>query len=504
MGSGSGSGWAWGHPGGARVGRRTVLRAGAAGILGLADAHLGALRAVAGVAGGGGAGGAGFGGARSAVFVFLSGGLGQLDSFDMKPEAPEDIRGEFRPIATETPGLEICECLPRLAKCSRLWSLVRSLTHPWNEHSQGHQAMLSGRSALPAGFDPTKPRAEDWPSIASVAGDRRAGRNNLPPAVALPERLVHNTGRVLPGQFGGQMGSRRDPWFLELSRFEPRAYGAFPAYEFDHQDRPRAEGARGRERFEAPSLTLPEGFGTDRLRSRVELLRHVDAQRAAWEGSAEREAGGASGLDGYRAAAVALLTDPAARRAFDLSDAEPGELERYGDHSFGWSLLIARRLVEAGVSMVQVNLGNNETWDTHGNAFPHLREKLYPPMDQAVSAFVEDLEARGLLETTLVAMAGEFGRTPRISLLPQHYKGPGRDHWGRAQTVWLAGGGVQGGRVTGATDRIGSAPTREPQTPENFAATIYHALGIPKTDAWRDELGRPHHIYHGDPFPGLF
>jgi uncharacterized protein (DUF1501 family) len=164
---------------------------------------------------------------------------------------------------------------------------------------------------------------------------------------------------------------------------------------------------------------------------------------------------------------------------------------------------MARQLVEAGVNLVQVNLGNNETWDTHGNAFPHLKDKLFPPTDRSVSALLDDLSERGMLDRTMIVMAGEFGRTPRITTLPQHYKLPGRDHWGAVQTVFFAGGGVQGGRVVGSSDKIGGYPKTDPQTPENMAATIYHALGIPSTAAWRDAANRPHFIYHGEPIRGL-
>ncbi|HJZ55321.1 MAG TPA: DUF1501 domain-containing protein, partial [Gemmataceae bacterium] len=175
----------------------------------------------------------------------------------------------------------------------------------------------------------------------------------------------------------------------------------------------------------------------------------------------------------------------------------------YGRNAFGWSLLMAARLVEAGVNLVQVNLGNNESWDTHGNAFPHLKTKLLPPTDKSVSALLDDLADRGLLDSTLIVMAGEFGRTPKISTLTQFYKGPGRDHWGAVQSVWLAGGGVKGGRVIGSSDKNGGYPATDPQTPENFAATIYSALGIPKTAAWHDAQSRPHFVYHADPITGL-
>jgi uncharacterized protein (DUF1501 family) len=197
-----------------------------------------------------------------------------------------------------------------------------------------------------------------------------------------------------------------------------------------------------------------------------------------------------------------LLTDRQTQRAFNVTDADPKLLERYGRNTFGWSLLIARQLVEAGVSMVQVNLGNDETWDTHGNAFPHLKNYLFPPTDRAVSALLDDLAERRLLDSTLVVMAGEMGRTPKISTLPQFYAKPGRDHWG-TQTVFFAGGGVRGGNVIGATDKIGAYPTAHPQKPDNMAATIYQALGIPRELAWHDESNRPHFVYHADPIPGL-
>jgi len=466
--------------------RRTALQAGAIGLLGLGSNHLEALRAEGGrqVS------------ARACIYIFLSGGLAQHDSFDLKPDAPADIRGEFSPIPTATPGLQICEHLPLLAQRSRSWSLVRSLTHPSNDHSAGHMIMLSGQSKLPPGFDPNSPKPSDWPSIAAVAGALTRPRNNLPPAAVLPERLVHFSGRVIPGQFAGILGRQHEPWFIEASPYEPLAYGAYPEYEFDHQQRPRKPR---RVQFEMPNLALPEGLAAPRLRGRVDLLHSIDQQRRDLDRLASD-----AGFDRYRQGAVALLTDPRVRQVFDLKNADPKVLDRYGNNSFGWSLLMARRLVEAGVNLVQVNLGNNETWDTHGNAFPHLRDKLFPPTDRALSALLDDLQASGLLESTLIVMAGEFGRTPRITTLPQHYKLPGRDHWGAVQTVFFAGGGSCGGRVVGASDKHGAYPKSDPQTPENMAATIYHALGIPPTAAWHDATDRPHYIYQGEPIRGLF
>jgi hypothetical protein len=467
------------HP---RIERRRVLQAGAIGLLGLGLNHLEPLRRAA-------AGPVNAPKAQSVIYIFLSGGLAQHDSFDLKPDAPANIRGEFQPIQTSTPDIQICEHLPLLAQRSHLWALCRSLTHRSNDHSAGHHMMLTGRSELPPGFRHDSPQPSDWPSIASVAGALMPQRNNLPPAVVLPDRLVHSSRRIIPGQFAGQMGPQHDPWFIEAAPFSPNSYGAYPEFEFDHQERTYR---MHRSRFEAPSLSLPEGLGRLRMVDRSRLLRVVDHQRCDLECSADVEQ-----FDRYRQGAISLLTDRSIRDAIDVHRAPIAVQEHYGQNAFGWSLLMASRLVEAGARLVQVHLGNNETWDTHGEAFPHLRDKLFPPTDRAVAALLDDLHDRGLLESTLIVMAGEFGRTPRISHLPQFYKLPGRDHWGAVQTVFLAGGGIRGGTVVGSSDRIGAFPASSPKTPENLAATIYHALGLPETVAWRDQSGRPHHVYQG-------
>jgi hypothetical protein len=477
------------HP---RFHRRYALQAGAVGLVGLGMNHLQALRAAPRVESARAPHAAGK--ARSAIYIFLSGGLGQHDSFDMKPDAAAEIRGEFKPIDTNTAGLQICEHLPQLAQRSHLWSLCRSLTHPLNDHSGGHHIMLTGRTPLPPGFNSSVPMPGDWPSIASIAGAVTQPRNNLPPAVALPEKLIHTSRRVIPGQFAGMMGPRHDPWFIEASPFNSQGYGAYPEYEFEHQD--RADMLR-RAGFQAPSLTLPEGFGKARLVNRLELLSAIDRQRADLGRFASTEQ-----FDRYREGAISLLTDQGVREAVDVTAATPEAQERYGRNSFGWSLLMARRLVEAGVNLVQVNLGNNETWDTHGGAFPHLKDQLFPPTDKALSALLDDLNESGLLESTLIVMAGEFGRTPKVTHLP-HHKSSGRDHWGAVQTVFFAGGGVRGGTVVGSSDKIGAFPATGRQTPENMAATIYHSLGLPETVAWYDETNRPHHIYYGEPIAGL-
>ena len=463
-----------------------MLQAGTISLLGLGMNHVSALRAAAQEPRSPRA--------RNVIYIFLSGGLAQHESFDMKPDAPEEIRGEFRPIRTRTPGIRICEHLPELARRSNKWALVRSLTHPYNEHSQGHLVMLTGRTPMPPAFDPQKPMPNDWPSIAAIANDRVEPRNNLPPAVVLPDTIVHRTGRVIPGQFAGLMGERRNPWFVKASPYHPGHYGAYPEYLFHH--------AKGKLEdpnlaFQAPHLALPQGLELDRVQRRLRLRDDFERQRRNLEKAISNES-----FDMYRQAAASLLMNGKVQDAFDPTRADPKRLKRYGRNSFGLSLLMARRLVEAGISLVQVNLGNNETWDTHQAAFPNLKNYLLPPMDRAVSALIDDLDSSGRLDETLIVMAGEFGRTPKISTL-RGAKLPGRDHWGACQSVFFAGGGVRGGTVIGSSDKHAAYPADNPQKPENMAATIYKALGLPKTIAWSDDLERPHYVYHGDPIKGL-
>jgi hypothetical protein len=472
--------------------RRSAVQAGALGLVGLGINHLPGLRQAQAAAQGPRA--------LSCIYIFLSGGLSQHESFDLKPEAPDDIRGEFRPIATATPGIQICEHLPFLAARSDRWALCRSLTHPSNSHTDGHMMMLTGRTDLPPGFNfNSQPLPSDWPSIASLAGYNTPPRSDhLPPAIVLPERLVHWSGRTLPGAYGGQMGPRREPWFIEASPYgNPFWRGAYPEYTFANETK-KPPAAPDDRVYQAPNLTLPEGLALEQFHGRLGMLAELDRQRVGLERAAETER-----FDGHRQAAISLLADPSVRRAFDVTRAENAVQDRYGRNSFGWSLLMAYRLVEAGVNLVQVNLGNNETWDTHGDSFVRFKDRLFPPTDKALSALLDDLTASGLLETTMIVMAGEFGRTPKLSTLPESYAGPGRDHWGAVQTVFFAGGGVRGGTVVGASDKVGGYPAESPQRPEDMAATIFHGLGIPSTAVWHDELDRPHAIYSGEPIRGL-
>lgn len=477
-----------------RVPRRSVLQAGTLGLLGLDMAAWQALQAGDRVQSAEG------GSAKAVLFIFLSGGLSQLDSFDMKPNAPQEIRGEFAPIATRTPGVQICEHFPRLAQLSDRWALVRSITHTSNEHNEAHTLMLTGRSVLPPGFNPRRPQPSDWPSISATVGRVTSAHHaGLPAAVVVPQRLVNMNqgGVVTPGQFAGQMGSFHDPWIVEASPYRGNdVKGAYPDYAYRRITEERVEDTTV---FSAPKLSLPEGLTDARMRRRMHLLKTLEGQRRKLD-----QLAGVKKLDQFRQSAISLLTDEKVQRAFDVHDVDDATAGRYGRNLFGWTLLMAKRLIETGVTLVQANLGNYNTWDLHGGIFKLSRRWLYPPADQAISALLEDLHRSGRLAETLVVIAGEFGRTPKIVKVPNAYLTPGRDHWGAVQTAMFAGGGVQGGRVVGASDAHGAFPADRPYRPEDFAATMYSALGIPRSATWHDALGRPHFVYHGRPIAELF
>jgi hypothetical protein len=478
------------------IGRRAFLQAGTIGVMGLSMTDVASLLATSNPL----AVGRSPARPKAVIFLFLTGGPSQHDTFDMKPNGPAEYKGEFNPIATRTPGIRICEHLPMLAQRSRHWALVRSLTHKNNGHQEGTYLMLTGRSTLPSSFKASRPQGSDWPSIAAIAGAVTRRRGIWPGSAVLPEKIVHSNQGTYPGQFAGMLGGRHEPWFIETTD-KPHAYhsysGAFPGYLFDLHKGKLSD--KDDWRYEVANLMLPEGITESRHRDRMSLLSHVERQQRRLEATAAGEK-----YDRIRQSAVSLLTSPKVRHAFDVRKADPKTLARYGNNSFGWSLLMARRLVEAGVNLVQVNMGNFGSWDLHGNNFHCLKNYLFPPTDRAVSGLLDDLHESGLLDSTLVVMAGEFGRTPRITHIAQNiYKYPGRDHWGPLQSVLFAGGGVRGGTVIGSSDANGAYPASDAQTPENFAATIYQALGIPRTAEWHDATGRPYPVYLADPIHGL-
>jgi hypothetical protein len=462
--------------------RREVLRAGAIGLTGLGLTELSALQAQAHPQ---------TPRARSVIFVFLTGGLSHLDSFDLKPDAPDTVRGEFQPIATRTPGVRICEHLPMLAQRSDKYALIRSMATGSDGHEVACHMLLTGRLDLPAGFSlQNVPNANEWPSIPALLTYARAGRgrSDLPPAAVLPEPSINEAGKVRPGQYAGRLGPRWEAWHLPMATKCPLGNGACP-HCFRFEGTPfRHEPATV---FETPTLTLPNG-GPDRLRGRLGLLESIEQQQRNLDRTAETQR-----LDRHRQQAIALLNDPKTRAAFEVEKAPERTLERYGRNKFGLSLLMAYRLVEAGVSLVQVNLGKNSSWDTHRRNFVNLRDNLFPYFDRSVSALLDDLSESGRLRDTLVIVTGEFGRTPKIN------KDAGRDHWGPVMSLLVAGGGVQGGRVIGASDRLGAQPSADRQTPENLAATLFAALGVPHDATWHDTDGRPYELYRAQPVAGL-
>ena len=428
---------------------------------------------------------------RSVIFVFLTGGLSQLDSFDLKPDAPDAIRGEFLPIATRTPGIRVCEHLPLLAQRSDKWSLVRSVATASSGHEEACHMLLTGRLDLPVGFSTQNvPNPNEYPSIPALVNFAKSGRgrNNLPPAVVLPEASINEAGRVRPGQFAGRLGPRWDAWHLNLASRCPLGNGACPeCFRFEGTPFEHSPPTI----FETPTLTMPDG-GSSRLTGRINLLEHIERQRRVLDQNALSQS-----LDRHRQQALSVLGDPRTRQAFEVERADANTLARYGRNKFGLSLLMAFRLVQAGVNLVQVNLGKNSTWDTHRRNFVNMKDNLLPYFDRSIAALLDDLSNSGLLGETLVIVTGEFGRTPRIN------RDAGRDHWGPVMSLLLAGGGVQGGRVIGATDRSAAQPIADRQTPENLAATLYTTLGIAPHQTWHDTDGRPYELCRAAPIEGL-
>lgn len=461
------------------VTRRVAVQAGAIG-LGLGIGELSALRSLSAATT--------VPRAKSVIFVFLTGGLSHHDSLDPKPDAPSEIRGEFQTRATNVPGLQLCEHLPLLAKRADRYALVRSMRTGSDGHEVACHMLLTGRLELPPGFSlDNVPSPNEWPSIpATVTYALRERLTAVPPAVVLPQPSVNEVGKVRPGQYAGRLGKNWDAWHINIASPCALGNGACPNC-FRFEGTPFEHGSPTI--FDTPRLLLPDG-GEFRLSGRVDLLGDIQRQQQELERAADR-------FDRFRQQAVSVLTDSRIRAAFDVENADERTLSRYGKNKFGISVLMAKRLVEGGVNLVQVNLGKNSSWDTHRRNFVNLKDNLLPPLDRCISALLDDLSESGRLEETLVIVTGEFGRTPKVN------KDAGRDHWGRVYSLLIAGGGVRGGSVVGASDRLGGEPIAELQTPENLAATIYEALGIPRDAMWHDTDGRPYKLYHAPPISGL-
>ncbi len=459
------------------ISRRTMLQAGSIGLAGPTLAQLATAGASAGKA-------------KSVLFVFLTGGLSHQDSFDMKPDAPDDVRGEFIPVSTATTGLQVCEHLPLLAQRTNDYALVRSLSTESSGHEIACHMLLTGRLDLPPGFSTRDaPSPNEWPTIPAQVTYALRNNTGLPPSVVLPQPSVNEAARFRPGQYAGRLGSKWEAWHVDIAAKCSLGNGACPnCFRFDDDHFDHASPTV----FDTPMLTLPEG-GRLRLNDRVGLLSTIEKQQRSLERDVEVRR-----LDLSRQQAVSVLADPETRHAFDVENADPKLINRYGHNKFGLSLLMGKRLIEAGVNLVQVNLGKNSSWDTHRRNFVNLKRNLFPYFDQGISALLDDLKESGLLDETLVIVTGEFGRTPKIN------KDAGRDHWGPVMTSMFAGGGVKGGNVIGATDSIAAYPVENKFTVENIAGTMFSALGIPRQTEWHDIDGRPYGMYRAEPIHDLF
>lgn len=449
--------------------RREFLQVGFSGFTGLSLANL--------VAGRAGAAAKGSGlrppRAKSLILVFLTGAASHIDTFDMKPDAPEGIRGEFKPIATTAPGITMCEHLPRLATMADKLAIVRSFSHSNLNHLNSTHLALTGQPQPGAFFDKIASR-DDYPHYASALDFVRPSRQGVPSGVLLPTYLMEGP-LTWPGQTAGFLGPKHDPWQIKSDPNKPG--------------------------FKADDLALPEGFTVERLRHRVDLLGEIEAGLA----SIDRASTSTEALADQRKQALSLLLSGQVARAFDLDKVDAAERDRYGRHLFGQSLLLARRLVEAGVPVVQANMGRVQNWDTHSGNFKRLKQSLLPPLDRGLTALLEDLHRTGKLDETLVVVAGEFGRTPRVGAGTGNANTPdGRDHWGRVFSAVFAGAGIQGGQTIGASDRIGAYPANSMFTPADLAATIYQALGIDPETEVTDRLNRALKLCTGRPIDALY
>lgn len=403
---------------------------------------------------------ANFGRAKSCIVLFMFGAPAHQDTWDMKPDASSEVRSEFQPIPTSVPGTQICEHMPRLAQ---RYALVRSVTHPDNTHTVPMRYMLTGmRHKRPT----TNPQnaSDDFPCFGAVMNYDRRNRNTdggLPAAMTLngPANQISANDHIFPGFFAGFLGSRFNPMFISQHANQPE-FRPLPLLD------------------STPRLIQRKGLLDELTRGTDKLQRHVAT----------------SSFDNYHQQAFQLLTSAVARRALDITLEEPRLRERYGNTPFGQGCLLSRRLVEAGVPLVTVNWERDDAyWDTHADNFKRHKDLLLPNLDRGFSALLEDLHDRGLLDETLVVCLSEFGRTPKIN------NNAGRDHWAGCNTVVLAGAGIEGGQVYGASDREAAWPTADPVRPGDLAATIYHLLGIDPRLVLRTSEGQPLHLSDGEP-----
>lgn len=443
--------------------RRSILQAGTLAMLGANS-----LRAAESSQSAGGV--PGFARAKRLIFLFIWGGPSHIDTFDMKPHAPDEIRGPFRPIETSAPGIPICEHFSTLAPWMNRVAVIRSLTHDDPAHLSSVHTLLTGQIPPVNKSDDVPPSPRDTPHIGSLISRLRPAPEGLPPFVTMPWIVSHPAapGGKAPGQHGGWLGRTYDPFLVEGDLANPA--------------------------WRIPALTLSDGLPLARLEHRAALLREITNQQTAIEMAA------ASRFTGQQAQAFNLLASSQVREAFDLSAETDAVRDRYGRNMHGQSVLLARRLIERDVPVVSVNWHNDgqSFWDTHGNVFPRLKDSLIPQSDRALSALIEELEQRGLLADTLIAWIGEFGRAPRIN------GSAGRDHHPFCYSGLLMGAGVAGGQIYGASDSRGAYPAESPVGPRDYAATLMHALGIGPEDKLVDTGGRPRLLMGGAPLTQLW
>ncbi len=416
----------------------------------------------------------GFGKAKSVLIVLLSGGPSQLDTLDPKPQAPAEVRGEFKPISTTIPSVSVCEHLPKLASQTDRWTIIRSLAHREHNHLLATHVALTGRpTPLPRGasdLDRVESR-NDFPNYAAALDFVRPQQTGVPTGVSLPNYLIEGP-LTWPGQHAGFLGPKYDPW--------------------------QVNGDPSNENFRVNALSLPVDINTTRMQSRRELLDLVNKGNSALPGSEV-----ASSFREQQALAFGLLTSGRMTSAFDLTRESDETRQRYGKHKFGQSLLLARRLVEAGVPVVQATMGIVQTWDTHVDNWGKLKNTLLPQLDSGLAALTDDLKASGLLDQTLLIVMGEFGRTPRVSTLPGQTI-PGRDHWAHAYSALFSGAGVRGGQVIGQTDATAAYPVSRAWSPADICTTVFNALGVQADVTLFDPLARPHHLLNGNVIAPLY
>ncbi|MDX1945671.1 MAG: DUF1501 domain-containing protein [Pirellulaceae bacterium] len=407
-----------------------------------------------------------FGAAKNCIILYLSGGMPQHDTFDPKPDAPADIRGEFGTIASSLPGVPVGEHLPLSATLMHKVAQVRAMHHTHNDHARGSYWMFTGYPFLGSVPDADNMSRNDMPHLGSCLAKIAPGKSLLPFAL-VPHRMDVAGGRRV-GQFAGMLGPKYDP--------------LLPG------------GDPNEDNYKLEQLPLAPNLPPEIARRRLKLVEQIDSQVRSLQ-----ETTAAESLRENQARALDVVSSDAVRRAVDLSAADASQRERYGRNLFGQSVFLGRRLLQAGTRLVQCNWQrtqgkNGFAWDTHWNNFSALKEDLIPPFDRAFHALMTDLEETGELDETLVVVACEFGRSPKVTL-----KNAGREHWPDVYTVLFAGAGIRGGQIQGRSDKLGAYPADGPTTPADFVATLYHLLGIDPHREEHDQQNRPFALSKGDP-----